>query len=123
MDQATALAQLTANVAANTKPVLDATALSRLLALAAVPDSAGHAVDDPAWVPTYSDRGLRKASAQGWREKAGLVSDQYDVGVGSGVTFDRSQLISFCLDMAKQYGGRGGGGASVALIGSSNVNG
>lgn len=53
------------------------------------------------WSGTWS---LAFAAATGWRWKAGKVSDQYTVGLGTGDTFAREQLMAHCLQMADRYG-------------------
>lgn len=54
---------------------------------------------DGAWSPAYD---LYFAAAEGWRWKAGKISDAYDFSEDQQ-TFDRSQLVKHCMDMAAKY--------------------
>lgn len=119
MNATDALAELRALTAADTAPALAAADLDRLLAKAAVADAAGLLPSDPAWTPTYAPPGLRRAAAQGWREKAGRVSAEFDVEAGTGTKFSRSQKIAHCLAMAKELSR---GSAATLLVEGSLAN-
>lgn len=54
---------------------------------------------DGAWTPAYD---LYFAAAEGWRWKAGKVSDAYDVSEDQQ-SLDRSQMVKSMLDLAAKY--------------------
>lgn len=79
-----------------------------------------------AWSPTYD---LAAAAAEGWRMKAGLVSDRFRFA-DDGDSYDRDQIFAHCVRMADLYeqkaaagalivgtppGGTGAGASSVPL--------
>lgn len=51
------------------------------------------------WQPTYA---LALAAAEGWRMKAGLVSDRFRFA-DDGDSYDRQQIFEHCFRMAEQY--------------------
>lgn len=55
-----------------------------------------------AWQATYN---LALAAAEGWRYKAGLVSDRFRFADG-GDSYDRNQIFDHCLKMAELYEGK-----------------
>lgn len=61
------------------------------------------------WVPTWD---LNYAAAEGWRRKAGRVSNRFDFG-SDNQTFSRSQFMAQCLMMADRYTKRYGKTLSV----------
>lgn len=99
---------------ADVAPGLDFTEIADLLWQARVTDASGRLIDDPLWVPTYGEAGLRRAAASGWRLKAGKLTNEFDAAVGSGTEFKRKQKYDMCLDMAAQFDS-GGGLTSVAV--------
>lgn len=54
------------------------------------------------WQPTYD---LNAAAAEGWRWKAGRVSDRITFG-SQGDSYNAEQMYTHCLEMAKYYEGR-----------------
>lgn len=52
-----------------------------------------------AWSPTFD---LAIAASEGWRVKAGLVSDRFRFA-DDGDTYDRDQVFAHCVRMAEQY--------------------
>ena len=99
MDPVTAKQRLTLMVAATTDPVLGDDEVAVLLDLARRPDLDGRAPSDPGWVPTFA---LGAAAAEGWRWKAGRVSDRVDL-VGDDTNLRRSQTHEHCMIMAARY--------------------
>lgn len=57
------------------------------------------AADPAAWQPTYA---LAAAAAEGWRMKAGLVSDRFRFA-DDGDSYDRQQIFEHSFRMAEQY--------------------
>lgn len=57
-----------------------------------------------AWLPTYD---LALAAAEGWRYKAGRVSDRFRFSQ-EGEGYDRNQIFEHCLRMAEIYDGKAG---------------
>jgi hypothetical protein len=55
------------------------------------------------WVPTYD---LRRAAAEGWRQKAGKQAAVTDIAV-DGQSVYRAQIVAHCLRMADEYSARG----------------
>lgn len=86
-------------VSASTDPVLSSDDVDQLLVLARRADPDGRAPSDSGWIPTYD---LRAAAAEGWRWKAGMVSDRFGYSA-DGEKVDRQQLLEHCLEMAKTY--------------------
>ena len=103
-------------VAMTTTPTLDAEQVDDLMTLAASLDA------DLATVYTEAD--LNRAVAVGWGWKAGMVSDQYDLGGGPGRTLTRDQWYQHCREQAAMYqrgalsvlGGTGRGGSGIGVI-------
>lgn len=52
-----------------------------------------------AWSPTFD---IAAAAAEGWRMKAGLVSDRFRFA-DDGDTYDRDQIFAHCVRMAELY--------------------
>ena len=98
-------------------PGLTDTEVTRLLLLARFPDEFGYLPVDDDWTPTYSEGGLRRAAAQGWRTKAGKLTNEFDAAVGSGTEFKRKQKYDMCMAMAADFasGATGGGIGSIPL--------
>lgn len=61
------------------------------------------------WSPTYTHHSLNRAAAAGWREKAARLAVEFDVKLGSGKEFERSQKIAACERMAARYEAKAGG--------------
>lgn len=55
--------------------------------------------DEGVWTPAYD---LNAAAAEGWRWKAGKIADAFDFSTDQQ-SFDRSQKVKHCLDMAAKY--------------------
>ena len=54
---------------------------------------------EDAWTPAYD---LYAAAAEGWRWKAGKIADAFDFSTDQQ-SFDRSQKVKHCMDMAAKY--------------------
>lgn len=96
-DPVLARALLEQAIALATPPALDAALVDDLFTLAA-----SKAADGVTTVYTMAD--LNRSAAMGWNQKAALVTDQYDLGAGAGVTLKRAQVFDHCLAMAQSYG-------------------
>jgi hypothetical protein len=72
---------------------------------------------DGAWVPSYD---LYFAAAEGWRWKAGKISDVFDMSTDQQ-TFDRSQKVEHCMKMAAFYEQRAGSSIYGGGVASSNT--
>lgn len=94
-DAALARRRLEAALAMGTKPTLSSTDVDDLLMQAASTDADGNTV--------YTGEALNAAAASGWAQKAGMTSDQYDMGGGPGKTLDRSQWQATCERLAEKY--------------------
>lgn len=68
---------------------------------AKIPDSAGVAPGGIGYIDTYD---LYRAAAEGWRQKAGIVSEEFDF-VAEGGQFMRSQKYRNYLQQAARYAG------------------
>lgn len=66
-------------------------------------------VTAPVWMPTYD---INVAAAEGWRWKAGRVTDRVSFG-SQGDNYNAEQVYLHCLEMAKYYQSR--------IIGSAQV--
>lgn len=95
-DAVTARAMLEDAIALATKPTLATAQVDRAFNLASSLDASGNVV--------YLSKDLNKAAAWCWNIKAGLVSDQYSLGAGTGVTLTRDQWYQHCLQLAQGYG-------------------
>lgn len=116
-DAALARRLLESAIAMNTNPTLTEAQVDDLMTLAASED------DDLNTV--YVDVDLNRAASLGWSWKAGMTSDQYDLGGGPGKTLTRSQWFEHCQQMSRSYasgalgvvgGRRGGGIGSVSFV-------
>lgn len=87
---ASALAYITANVAANVSPTLDGEDLSQLLELAKRVDSEGRDPSDTEWEATWD---LSYAILEGWRRKLGKATGMHNFSDG-GVTLSRQQVFA-----------------------------
>jgi hypothetical protein len=85
--------------ASGTDPTLTAAEITRLLAIAARVDTDDLAPGDDGWTGTWD---LRFAAAEGWRWKAGKVSERVGMNV-DGDAVQRQHLYKHCMDMAKGY--------------------
>ena len=70
---------------------------------------------DGAWTPTYD---LYAAAAEGWRWKAGKVSNAFDFSTDQQ-SFDRSQMYDHCMKQAAFYDARAGTSVYGAGVDSS----
>lgn len=76
-------------------PTLTVAQVDDLFAFTATVDADGTTV--------YTGTLLNAAAASGWDQKANLTADQYEVGVGSGKTFKRSEWRNYCRARAFDY--------------------
>jgi hypothetical protein len=90
-DAVQAQALLEQALAMDTNPTLDAAQVTLLLELAVDADD------------TYTSAALNSAAARGWMWKAGLTSNQYDIGGQGGSKLTRSQWFHHCREMAAAY--------------------
>ncbi len=82
-------------IATTTKPTLSTVEVDDLMALASSVDANGATV--------YTSADLNRSASIGWQTKAGLTSDQYDLGGGTGKTLDRSQWFDHCMRLSASY--------------------
>lgn len=111
-DAVQAKALLEQALAMTTRPTLEAAQVTLLMELAVDADA------------TYTAASLNSAAARGWMWKAGLTSDQYDIGGQGGSKLTRSQWFDHCREMAAAYGsgalsvtGEFRSGAGIGTIG------
>lgn len=95
-DAVTARALLEDALALTSNPTLTIAQVDRAFGLASSLNAAGEVI--------YISADLDRAAAWGWNIKAGLTSDQYDLGGGSGKTLKRSQWQAACERIASKYG-------------------
>ncbi|MDQ3654012.1 MAG: hypothetical protein M3457_02885 [Chloroflexota bacterium] len=107
----TARALLEDAIALATTPTLTTAQVDRAFALASSLAADGVTIQ-------YTASDLNRAAAWAWNLKAGLTSNQYDLGGGSGVTLDRSQWHAHCRSMAYAYGS-----GSMSVTGASTARG
>jgi hypothetical protein len=100
MNEAVALTRLRAMTAYDQAPTLSDEDLTALLDLAKLADSAGLAPSEADWVPTYD---LNRAAAEGWRWKAAQLAGSHFDFSADGATYNRQQLYTNCLEMARRY--------------------
>ncbi len=93
-DAVTARALLEDALALTTKPTLAAAQVTRAFSLASSLNAAGEVI--------YISADLNRAAAWGWNIKAGLTSDQYDLG-GGDRKLTRDQWFQHCMTMAAMY--------------------
>src|SRR5215217_5867225 len=113
MDATEARRRLESKVQLNAAPTLTTAEITELLTGARVTDAAGVLPDATGYVVTYSERGVNRAAAEGWRWKAGKVADQYDLSSTGGRKLARSQTPEFCLLMAERFDAKARGGIGV----------
>lgn len=94
-----ALDLLALKLQSNVDPVLSDAELATLLATFALPDASMSRPGDTGWVPTYD---VDRAAAEGWRWKAGRVSDRTDIA-DEAAQIKRSQLYEHCMAMAASF--------------------
>jgi hypothetical protein len=85
---------------ADIDPVLSTEELNRILVRYATWDSNGTDPIDTGWIPTYN---IMSAAAAGWRMKAGKASPNFNVGIGTGKTFNLEQIYTHCMEQANRY--------------------
>lgn len=95
-------------------PVLTTPEIDDLLLQVQVADASGVLPTETGYVPTYDSAGLNRAAAEGYRWKAAKLAAEFDVSVGAGTSFKRSQKYQQLMDLASRYA-RKGGLASVPL--------
>lgn len=118
VDQAFARRMLERAIALGTVPTLDTAAVDDLMAIATI-------TDGDTGAPSWTGVSLNRAASIGWQWKAGLTSDQYDLGGGVGKTLSRDQWFGHCMQLAADYaiGAKGvlDGGSSTSRIRSIPV--
>lgn len=102
LTEAEATARLTDMTAATCHPELTEAEVARLLEGAKMPDRWGLQPSDDGWVPSWE---LNSAAAQGWLMKAGRAASDVTF-TADGASYNRSDLIAHCRDMAAQYQAR-----------------
>lgn len=90
----------------NVAPTLSAAEVDRLQERARVTDAAGLDPGDTGYVDTYSQSGVNRAIAMGFRMKQAKVAGQYDLKAGD-VSLDRSQAAVALARRAASAGGIG----------------
>jgi len=101
--------RLEAMTSASVDPTLTSAELVELLAMAARPDVDGLFPSDVDWTGTWD---LAFAAAEGWRWKAGKVSERFAASL-DGAGLQRQQLHQHCLAMATRYDRRVVGTAQI----------
>jgi len=109
MTPETARFRLQRMAASDTDPTLSDAELEEILAAAARPDVDGLLPTDTGWTGTWD---LAFAAAEGWRWKAGKVSERFAVNL-DGAGLQRQQLFEHCLEMAARYARRIVGTAQI----------
>jgi len=66
-----------------------------------VPDAVDLTPADVGYAPTYD---LYRTAAEGWREKAGMIAEGYNIKV-EGAQFNRSEAYEHYLKQATRYAG------------------
>jgi hypothetical protein len=102
MDESEAYEELASMVAFDAEPTLSESEVFALLDRARRADSTGLAFSDSGWTPTWD---LNAAAAEGWRRKAGKVAGSFSFST-DGQSFNRSDMVKACLDMARTYSNR-----------------
>lgn len=120
-NQTDAMAFLRALTDAGNDPVLTQADLDRLLPLGQVADASGVAPGGAGYIPTYTYRSLFRPTRAGWLEKAAKAANRFDVGGGSGVSFERSQVWQNCIAMAARYEAVGPGIGTIRVVGAGAV--
>ncbi len=92
----TARALLDDALALGTSPTLSLAQVNRAFDLASSLNAVGEVI--------YVSADLNRAAAWGWNLKAGMTTDQYDLGGQGGSSLTRSQLHDHCKEMARLYG-------------------
>ena len=95
-DAATARLLLEDALALTTKPTLETEQVDRAFGIASSLDTDGVTV-------IYTAADLDRAAVWGWNVKAGLTSDQYDLGGQGGSKLTRSQWQAACERMADRF--------------------
>lgn len=106
-------------IAHQTNPALDTATVDDLMTLATSLDADGV-------TPIFTAADLNRAASMAWQTKAGLTSDQYDLGGGPGKTLTRSQWFDHCMQMSAAYAAGamnvlGGTGTAKRGIGSVSL--
>lgn len=105
MNATVALQRLRRMVQATVIPQLTDDELADLLSMAAVADTSGLAPDHDDWTATYSAVQMNAAAAEGWRWKAGKLSEG-ETFSADGANFNPEVRRQFCMDMAASYAKR-----------------
>ncbi|MEJ7901902.1 MAG: hypothetical protein WKF63_08630 [Thermomicrobiales bacterium] len=95
-DAVTARALLEDALALGANPTLTTVQVNRAFALASSLNAVGEVI--------YVSADLNRAAAWGWNLKAGMTTDQYDLGGQGGSSLTRSQWHDHCVRMANAYG-------------------
>lgn len=93
LEQATVL--INAALAVGSKPDLEPERLQAVMLLAESVNADGDV--------TYTSESMARAVAAGWRWKAGIISNQYELGGGSGKYLKRNQWFEQCTAIADKY--------------------
>lgn len=91
------------------EPVVTDDEITSIITLARRVDADGNEIGDADYVLTYD---FAAAVAMGWELKAGKAAGSYDFSE-SGLSFDRSQIIKQCLDMARVWKSKCGTSATI----------
>lgn len=102
LSQSQATTMLKAMTAATVDPTLSDDEIGVLLLRAAVMDTAGLAPSDDDWTPTYSPVFLNASAAEGWRWKAGRITDRKTGNKGDD-SFAPEQQRQHMIDLAADY--------------------
>jgi hypothetical protein len=94
-----ATAELIQLTKAEVEPVLTTAEIDRMVAKSKRQDADGRYPSDAAWEPTWD---LNRGAAYGWRQKAAGVAGAYTFSSG-GKTFNRAEMRSSFLEMAREY--------------------
>ncbi len=92
----TARALLEDALALGTSPSLSPAQVNRAFDLASSLNDVGEVI--------YVSAALNRAAAWGWNLKAGMTTNQYDLGGQGGSSLTRSQWHDHCVRMANAYG-------------------
>ena len=102
MDEATALALVTAHTQASIDPTLSAEELALLVDEMKGIDVDGKAPADEGWTPTYDRAALPSAVVQGWEMKAAKAVPEISY-TSDGSQFSNSDVHKHCLAQADRW--------------------
>ena len=116
-NEADAFFQLKMKVAFDSFPELSLGELGVIFDSWRLVDRNGVAPGEDGWEPTYN---MNAAAAEGWRVKAGKVSDQFRVQ-GDSQMFAREQVHRHCKAMADIYEKRANGQGFASIRSQGNL--